>query len=427
VNTRYEQRLANVVSEIKDSPTSITFFRCINSQTSIRQPHTTPKTMDAPDIMMYTRENGISVITGTFFIIGDVVGAGIVALPYTMKLVSWWGVLLFFLGAFIMSLCGILLSHAYVLAFKDVKDRDAIRDPYPQIAEQAYGRNAKLGIIVMLNVSLVLVCVVFILLLGEIFSEFAPIHGLSHRAQMRIWFVVCAFVLIPLSMFGTPKDFWGIGVLASICSALAAVLICMNLAISSHRYGYTIPTRFRVSPDTILAVFGTVSFTFGGNAIFPTIQNDLKEPHKFPRAVVFGYCVVLALYTFVSVAAFLVFDTRIQEDLLTSFARSVLHEKCTFFRVYTTLAQVCICGHILAAFVIIINPVNQQIEYLLKIPVCKYIYFVTCISYNIKYSRHYRLDSNELLIFFAEEVALFGFLYMCTQIFLQNKLSRPVY
>ncbi|XP_066936493.1 uncharacterized protein [Clytia hemisphaerica] len=324
--------------------------------------------MDAEE-MPFPRLNGISVVTGTCFVVGEVVGAGIVALPYTMKLVSWWGIPLFFLGAFIMSLCGVLLSHSYVLAFRDVKNREEIRDPYPQIAEKAYGKPAKHCIIIMLNLSLLFVCVVFLLLLGEIFSEFAPIHGLSHRNQMRIWFVVSSFVLIPLTMFGTPKDFWGIGLLASICSAIAGVMICLNLAITSSRYGYTVPHRYRINPETALAVFGTISFTFGGNAIFPTIQNDLREPHKFPRAVVFGYCVVLVLYTGVSIGAFLVFDTRIEEDLLTSFARSEIHDKCIYFRVYTMLAQISICGHLLAAFVIIINPVNQQVEYILKSPV----------------------------------------------------------
>ena len=326
--------------------------------------------MDAKE-MVYKRANGISLITGTFFVIGDVVGAGIVALPYTMKLVSWWGVPMFCLGAFIMMLCGILLAHSYVYAFKDVKNREDIRDPYPQIAERAYGKKAKIAIIFMLNLSLVFVCVVFLLLMGEIFSEFAPIHGISHRNQMRIWFVTCSLVLIPLTMFGTPKDFWGIGLLASVCSGIAAILICLNLAMSSARYGYAVPKRYKINPETALAVFGTISFTFGGNAIFPTIQNDLKEPHKFPRAVIFGYSVVLILYAGVSVGAFIVFDTKIEEDLLTSFSKSTLFEKCVYFRVYTTLAQVAICGHLLAAFVIIINPVNQQVELLLKAPSSK--------------------------------------------------------
>ena len=327
--------------------------------------------------MLYSRANGISVIAGTFFVVGDVVGAGIVALPYTMKLVSWWGVPMFALGAFIMSLCGVLLAHSYVYAFADVKNREEIRDPYPQIAEKAYGKKAKITITVMLNMSLVFVCVVFLLLLGEIFSEFAPIHGISHRNQMRVWFAACGVVLVPLTMFGTPKDFWGIGLLASVCSGVAALLICLNLAISSTRYGYEIPKRYRINPETALAVFGTISFTFGGNAIFPTIQNDFREPHKFPRAVLVGYSVVLLLYTGVSVAAFLVFDTRIQEDLLTSFSRSTLFEKCIYFRVYTTLAQVAICGHLLAAFVIIINPVNQQVELLLKSPPSKFKFFAS--------------------------------------------------
>ena len=35
--------------------------------------------------------------------------------------------------------------------------------------------------------------------------------------------------------------------------------------------------------------FGAVLFSFGGASTFPTIQNDMREPRKFPTSVIIAY------------------------------------------------------------------------------------------------------------------------------------------
>ena len=327
------------------------------------------KTLETPQ-----NERGLSVAAAVFFIVGDVVGAGIITLPYTMKLVGWLGVPLFFVSALLMCLCGILLSKGCLLAFSSVHNREALRDPYPQLAEKSYGMLAKYCVAVILNLSLIFTCIVFLLLLGEVFSKIAPIPTdiVNNRNQLRLWFVVCGIVLLPLTFLGTPKDFPMIGFLATACSFAAAVLIMLNIAMTSHTVGYTIPKKTTASLETILAVFGTIQFTFGGIAIFPTIQNDLKQPEKFPYAVVVGYTIVFFIYTSVSLSAFIILDEKIQEDILTTFTEMPLFTKCVYFRTYVTVAQILICGHVLCAFIMLVNPVNQQMEAVFNAPLRKF-------------------------------------------------------
>ena len=322
---------------------------------------------------MKSKAKGLSVLGAISFIVGDIVGAGIVTLPYTMQLISWWGLPMFFIGSLLMCLCGTLLSKACLVAFNDVVNRDTLRDPYPQVAEKSYGFKMKHLVITVLNVSLLFACIVFLLLLGEIATQLAPlpIEKVSHRNQLRIWFVVCGVALLPFTFLGTPKDFWGVGPLASVASVLASVLILLNIIMVGHKYGYKIPNRISVDPETVLAISGTIQFTFGGISIFPTIQNDLNEPAKFPQAVAISYCIVFFIYTGVSVAAFVVLDGKIQEDILSTFISMDLYRVCPYFRVYVTIAQALICVHILCAFILIINPVNLQIESMLDVPIRK--------------------------------------------------------
>ncbi len=43
------------------------------------------------------------------------------------------------------------------------------------------------------------------------------------------------------------------------------------------------PTLF-----SVISAFSTMAFAYGGTMGFPTVQNDMKEPEKFPRSVFFA-------------------------------------------------------------------------------------------------------------------------------------------
>lgn len=66
-------------------------------------------------------------------------------------------------------------------------------------------------------------------------------------------------------------------------TAAAIVLLTMGAAFD---YGACAPHRHM--PDfKVLNYFlalGTVLFTFGGLAAFPTIQHDMKRPHEFTKS-----------------------------------------------------------------------------------------------------------------------------------------------
>lgn len=51
------------------------------------------------------------------------------------------------------------------------------------------------------------------------------------ETELRIWLLICFAVLFPLSWLGTPKEFWGIAVGASLATAVACVMICVCIAL----------------------------------------------------------------------------------------------------------------------------------------------------------------------------------------------------
>lgn len=304
------------------------------------------------------------------------VGAGIVALPYAMKLANYYGIPLFIISSLIMCYSGYLLAKACNHILGSEVDREEMRAPYAALGERACGKATRHVVTFTLNISLVLTCIVFILLAGEVFSVLIdlPLSAVSHRNKLRVWFAICGAFLLPLTLFGTPKDFWGIALLASLTSGIAVALITANL-VWVTKSGLVRPSPPPTNFEKIVASFGTVLFGFGGVTIFPTIQNDLKEPKDFHIAVVVGYSIVTAIYVGIPLASYFVLGDLIGEDILTTLTNLPIFAESKIFRCLVIVAQGLICGHVLCAFILNINPVHQQLEGHFGIPTCKLTIF----------------------------------------------------
>lgn len=59
-----------------------------------------------------------------------------------------------------------------------------------------------------------------------------PVHGgIGTTGELRIWLVICFAVLLPCSWLGTPKEFWGIAIGASLATAVACLMICVCIGL----------------------------------------------------------------------------------------------------------------------------------------------------------------------------------------------------
>ena len=54
---------------------------------------------------------------------------------------------------------------------------------------------------------------------------------LGKMGDLRIWLLVCFAVLLPASWLGTPKEFWGIAVGATLATAVACLMICVCIGL----------------------------------------------------------------------------------------------------------------------------------------------------------------------------------------------------
>lgn len=139
----------------------------------------------------------------------------------------------------------------------------------------------------------------------------------------------------------------------------ACVLIIIGCLTDSRRFT---ATYNKTSVTSLFLSFGIILFAFGGASTFPTIQHDMKRPEKFPRVVLISFSILLAMYLPVAAVGYWRYGHAVQNNIIMSL---MTHSTVQ------TVTLVLITTHLLLAFVIILNPVAQELEHLAKVPTGK--------------------------------------------------------
>ena len=101
-------------------------------------------------------QRGLTVFTAAVFIIGEMAGSGVLALPAAIVGAGWTGFGLLILCCFASGYCGTVLGRSWaILRERHDEYKGHVRYPYPAIGEKAYGRWASLAVTICINITLI--------------------------------------------------------------------------------------------------------------------------------------------------------------------------------------------------------------------------------------------------------------------------------
>ena len=101
-------------------------------------------------------QKGLTVFTAAVFIIGEMAGSGVLALPAAIVGAGWTGFGLLVLCCFASGYCGTVLGRSWAtLRERHSEYKGHVRYPYSAIGEKAYGRWASLAVTVCINITLI--------------------------------------------------------------------------------------------------------------------------------------------------------------------------------------------------------------------------------------------------------------------------------
>ncbi|KAK4326153.1 hypothetical protein Pmani_003299 [Petrolisthes manimaculis] len=300
-------------------------------------------------------QSGLSVLLASFFLVAQVSGLGVLALPWAVAQTGWAGLGVVVASGVLVGVAAVHLGTSWIiLEERWPQYQRACRKPYPAMALRSLGVVGWHIANVVQGVTLFGVSTVTILLSAQLLESILT----TSLPQIGVcsWLLVCGVVLIPLSWLSSPKEFWPASVLALIATVAACVVVVVKILVEEGTPGkeaqHPAPTLY-----SFFLGFGTMLFSYGGAITFPTIQNDMRDRSKFPLAVVISFVALLVMYLPLAALGYQAFGSGVQVNILLSVSGPVV-----------TTVQVLMLVNTVFTFLMLINPLSQSLEEALNLP-----------------------------------------------------------
>ncbi|KAI6213798.1 hypothetical protein M3Y94_00194100 [Aphelenchoides besseyi] len=306
----------------------------------------------------YIRTHGLNWIITGLFVVGDLAGGGLVALPTAMIQSG------FIYGMFgIVLMAGVAGYTSYALGLSWMillrrwpQYRNHTRKPYPEIAFRACGPKLRTVVSVCIDITQFGVAVVYLLLSAKNIRDF--IETFFHKSFSYCYvIIIVAVVLTPVLFLKSPQDFWAAVVLAMFTTTLAVTLIIVGASMD-----YEECRKEKHMPDFHIANYflalGTLIFSFGGHAAFPTIQHDMRRPDEFTKSTILAFAVTGIMYIPVCTITFMAYGDSMRDSVINSLQVDWIQRA----------VNLLITIHCILTLTIVINPVNQEAEEFFKVP-----------------------------------------------------------
>ncbi|KAK6753934.1 hypothetical protein RB195_013118 [Necator americanus] len=306
----------------------------------------------------YMNPKGLSWFVTGLFVVGDLAGGGLVALPTAMIQSEFYpGLAISVVMMSVVTYTAYVLGKSWNILLNTWPEyREHCRKPYPEIGYRAMGSIVRKLVSLCIDITQFGIAVVYLLLSSKNIHDMIKTFSDNDFSYCFV-VLILAVCLLPLTFLKSPQDFWWAVVIAMITTSCAVVLIIIG---SSLDYGlcssYTGMPSYQ--PKNFFLALGTLLFAYGGHSAFPTIQHDMKNPAEFTKSVVLAFTVMGVMYGPVCIMGYLTYHDTIRDSIIPSIQTVWIQQAI----------NVLITIHCLLTLTIVFNPLNQEMEELLNCP-----------------------------------------------------------
>ncbi|CAJ0579044.1 unnamed protein product, partial [Mesorhabditis spiculigera] len=295
-------------------------------------------------------------VTG-LFVVGDLAGGGLVALPTAMIQSGFWG------GLVITTIMTLVVTYtAYVLglSWNILLERwpeyhSHCRKPYPEIGYRALGVHMRRFVSICIDVTQFGISVVYLLLSSKNIHDFLKAFFKSDLSFCIV--VLClAVCLLPITFLKSPNDFWWAVVIAMMTTSIAVILILVGSVLDYDKcHSEKAMPDFHVT-NYFLAL-GTFLFAYGGHSAFPTIQHDMRRPQEFTKSVILAFTIMAIMYFPVCIMGYLTYGNSVRDSIINSIQITGIQQAI----------NILITIHCILTLTIVFNPLMQEAEELFRV------------------------------------------------------------
>ncbi|CAB3409036.1 unnamed protein product [Caenorhabditis bovis] len=301
-------------------------------------------------------DKGYSWYIAVIFVFGETAGSGLVALPSSMLSLGLLGGILTLIAMGVVTFyTAYLLSNNWII----LKSRwseyaDHCRNPYPEMGFRALGPYMAIFTNACCHSTAFGGGAVFALLAAKTLGE--VLNGLGITVSTCTMLVAVGVILWPFIMLKSPMHFWQVSIVAAFSTLTAVVLIIigytMDSAVCIKEASYP-----EINPQSISSSLATIIFAYGGHPCIPTIIHDMKTPQHFFRTCLISYVGLFLIYAPVSIFGYWIYGSSVTDSVISSVQNDTVRR----------IVSILIATHVFFSILIIVNPLMQFSEHILKI------------------------------------------------------------
>ncbi|CAN1839151.1 Amino acid transporter AVT6A [Linum perenne] len=315
--------------------------------------------------------NGASFPGAVFNLSTTIVGAGIMALPATMKVLGLvLGIAMIIFMAFLTD-----ASIELLLRFSRVGKSTS----YGGLMGDAFGKVGKILLQVAVMINNIGVLIVYMIIIGRTSAD-----GLHHPGVLEGWFgehwwngrtaVLLITTLAVFSPLACLKRIDSLRYTSALSVALAVVFIVITMGITIIKLFNGSIMMPRLLPDvtdlgsfwnlfTVVPVLVTAYIChYNGTRFFHSIDNELKDPTQIKPVVRTSLALCSSVYIMTSVFGFLLFGDSTLEDVLANFNTDLGIPYSSFLN---DAVRVSYAAHLMLVFPIVFHPLRLNMDGLL--------------------------------------------------------------
>ncbi|GAA5795658.1 transmembrane amino acid transporter protein-domain-containing protein [Helicostylum pulchrum] len=304
-------------------------------------------------IIDINREHAGSSKLAYFNIVCVVAGTGTLGLPVALKQGGWIGLFILFLSWSMSIYTGIILIRCL---YANGKTR---LTTYKEVATSAFGWVGG-WVTFFFNAWILLGApILYMVLSGTNLNQLC--EGTVAEIGDTAWIIVsCVVVAVPFILVKTMKEVAWMSAFGALATVIVVLIVLVMAAIDK-------PNQINMHHDAVVwdmfpIALSTISFSFGGNVVYPHVEASMKKPRDWPMVVAAGLSTCAAMYFVTAVSGYLIYGSSVVSPIYNSIPEGTAR----------IVAIVVITLHVLMAAPILTTSFSLDIEEMFDITVERY-------------------------------------------------------
>ncbi|KAF8955158.1 hypothetical protein BGZ46_002714 [Entomortierella lignicola] len=283
-------------------------------------------------------------------IVSVLAGAGTLGLPAALRDSGWVGLIILALA------CGMAIySNQKLIKCLYYDGRTRLRE-YPDVAHAAFGIPGRILATFFYNSIALGGPVLYLILTGTNIHDLASQVGCN--VTLKEWIIIAAAVMVvPIIATKTMREVAFLSIFGALSTAVVVVIVMIASIVNSGKAHAEGPIYHDVAiPRNLPLALATFAFSYGGNVVFPHVEESMKNKKAWNKLVFLGIMTATLLYFLCSISGYAVYGTSVKSPIYMNLSRGTTR----------TVATIIITLHVLLAIPLFLTTFNMQIETALK-------------------------------------------------------------